>query len=113
MRAGNLDGWSFSIDTIYFDMTQTSFSQAGFNGQIGTSFTDSTLIYRSVLSMDTSRNFSYNFIVQPRSRINANIWQATLELEPTTNIRVTIDSSGFFARAELMVDFLSMQIFLR
>ncbi|BDQ02020.1 hypothetical protein [Ignavibacterium sp.] len=101
LRAGNLDGWSFSIDTIYFDMTQTSFSQAGFNGQIGTSFTDSTLIYRSVLSMDTSRNFSYNFIVQPRSRINANIWQATLELEPTTNIRVTIDSSGFFARAEL------------
>lgn len=101
LRAGNLDGWSFSIDTIYFDMVQTTFSQAGFNGQIGTSFTDSTLIYRSVLSMDTSRNFTYNFTIQPRSRINANIWQATLELEPTTNILVRIDTSGFLARAEL------------
>ncbi len=101
LRSGNLDGWSFSIDTIYFDMTQNSFSQAGFNGQIGTSFTDSTLFYNSVLSMDTSSSFSYNFIVQPRSRINANLWVATLELDPTTNIRVTIDGSGFMARAEL------------
>uniref|UniRef100_A0A832G1Q3 Uncharacterized protein n=1 Tax=Ignavibacterium album TaxID=591197 RepID=A0A832G1Q3_9BACT len=101
LRAGNLDGWSFSIDTLFFDMVQSSFSQAGFNGQIGTSFTDSTLLYTSVLSMDTSSSFSYNFIIQPRSRINANIWQATLELEPTTNIRITIDRDGFLARAEL------------
>lgn len=101
LRAGNLDGWSFSIDTLFFDMVQSSFSQAGFNGQIGTSFTDSTLLYTSVLSMDTSSSFSYNFIIQPRSRINANIWQATLELEPTTNIRITIDRLGFLARAEL------------
>lgn len=101
LRAGNLDGWSFSIDTLFFDMVQSSFSQAGFNGQIGTSFTDSTLLYTSVISMDTSRSFSYNFIIQPRSRINANIWQATLELEPTTNIRIAIDRDGFFARAEL------------
>jgi hypothetical protein len=102
LRAGNLNGWSFSIDTIYFDMVQTSFSRAGFTGQIWTSFTDSTLLYRSVLSMDTTRrNLSYNFIVEPRSRINFNLWQATLELERTTNIRVTIDASGFRARAEL------------
>lgn len=103
LRNGNLDGWSFSIDTIYFDMVQTSFSRAGFTGQIGTSFTDSTLLYRSVLSMDTtSRNLSYNFTIEPpRSGINFNLWQATLELERTTNIRVTIDASGFRARAEL------------
>lgn len=101
LNAGNLDGWRFSIDTLFFDMVQSSFSQAGFNGQIGTSFTDSTLLYTSVLSMDTSGSFSYNFIIQPRSRINANIWQATLELEPTTNIRISIDRAGFFARAEL------------
>ena len=103
LRNGNLDGWSFSIDTIYFDMVQTSFSRAGFTGQIGTSFTDSTLLYRSVLSMDTtSRNLSYNFTIEPpRSGINFNLWQATLELEPTTNIRVDIDRSGFQARAVL------------
>lgn len=101
LRAGDLDGWSFSIDTLFFDMVQSSFSQAGFNGQIGTSFTDSTLLYTSVLSMTPSHEFSYNFIVRPSSTINANIWEATLELEPTTNIRITIDGSGFLARAEL------------
>ncbi len=98
---GDLDGWSFSIDTLFFDMVQNSFSQAGFSGEIGTSFTDSSLIYTSVLSMDTSRSFSYNFIIHPKSQINANIWQATLELDPTTNIRIGIDGSGLFASAEL------------
>lgn len=101
LRSGNLDGWGISIDTLFFDMVQSSFSRAGFNGEINTSFTDSALLYTSVLNMDPGGSFSYNFIIQPRSRINANIWQAAIELEPTTNIRVTIDGSGFLARAEL------------
>jgi len=98
---GNLDGWRFSIDTIYFDMVNSAFRRAGFNGKIRTSFTDSVFTYNSVLSRDTSGEFSYNFIIHPLSRVNANIWLATLELDGTSRISVNIDRSGVSARAVL------------
>lgn len=98
---GNLDGWRFSIDTIYFDMVNSAFRRAGFNGKIQTSFTDSSFAYNSVLSRDTSGEFSYNFIIHPQSRVNANIWLATLELVGTSRISITIDRSGISARAVL------------
>ncbi|MCX8056352.1 MAG: hypothetical protein N3F03_01925 [Ignavibacteria bacterium] len=101
LRSGNLDGWWFSIDTIYFDMSRNSFQRAGFNGNIKPSFTDSSLFYNSVISLSPSNELSYSFRLHPRSSINANLWLARLELSPTSNISINIDRNGLYARAEL------------
>ena len=99
---GKMDGWGFSIDTLLIDIAMNSFVRGGFSGEIKTSFSDSTLIYSSMLSQNLSTHkFSYAFRITPKDTLNAEIWAARLALAPTSYISVTVDTAGFLARAEL------------
>lgn len=99
---GNLAGWGFSIDTLMIDVVMNSFSRGGFVGEIRIPASDSLLEYSSMLRQNiTTRNFSYEFRINPKDTINADLWAAELALAPTSYISATIDSAGVFARAEL------------
>lgn len=99
---GNLSGWGFSIDTLMVDVAMNSFTQGGFVGEIRIPASDSLLVYSSMLRQNpVSRNFSYEFRINPKDTINADLWAAELALAPTSYIMARIDSSGAMARAEL------------
>lgn len=101
LAENNLGGWGLSIDNIQFDVYQNTFRSSGFNGSIQPSFTNTALRYDCLLSRSERGEFNYNFRIVPQGSVNAPIWLAALELDPTSSINVNIDRSGILASAVL------------
>ncbi len=101
---GSLDGWGYSIDTLQLNIVANSFSQAGFKGRIHLPVTDTLLVYSAMVHQTIATDDWYaQFIVQPKSDINAPLWHSTLVLDETSNITATIGHDSLGTVAEMML----------
>lgn len=98
---GNLDGWSYSLDTVYLSMVSNNFRNAGLNGLIKLPISRTPLKYDASLNRSSAGEFAFEFRIQPTDTFTAQIWECQLELTPTSRITVTIDSRGFAAGTDL------------
>lgn len=101
---GNLDEWAFSLDTVHIDLVSNSFSRGGLNGLIKVPISDDAIKYDMLLRRDTIGNYAYEFNIRPTDTLSADVWEAELNLLPTSRINVTVDSRGFTALADLSGD---------
>ncbi len=101
---GNLDEWAFSLDTVQIDLVSSSFSRGGLNGLIKVPIGDNPIKYDMLLRRDTVGNYAYEFNIRPTDTISADIWEAQLNLLPTSRINITADRRGFTALADLSGD---------
>lgn len=101
---GNLDGWGFSMDTLQLDIIASSFSQAGFKGRMHLPITDTLLVYSAMVQQDIVQNdWRAEFLLHPKSNINADLWKAKLQLDSTSYIQAVLGDKtlGTFAKLEL------------
>jgi TANFOR domain-containing protein len=100
---GNFGEWGASIDTIAIDFVSGSLQSGSMKGRFQIPITDSSLVYSATLSRPdpTGSGLRYEFVLQPKDTINANIWEAKLSLNPTSRIEITNRSGEFDAAARL------------
>jgi TANFOR domain-containing protein len=99
---GNLDDWGYSLDSLYFSLANSEFREAGFGGVIKLPISENdTLKYNAALSRSTGGDFAFEFRIQPADTIGIDIWEAKLNLFPTSRVNIVVDGSGFVAGADL------------
>ncbi len=96
---GNFGSWGASIDTLGLRLVSSSLQRGWMSGQIKVPVSDSSLLYRAILR-DTVGGIRFEFAIQPRAAINMPLWAASLQLEPSSWVRLEAGgSSGFVAQA--------------
>lgn len=87
---GNLDGWRFSIDTVVINIVNNSLTNGGLKGKINLPLGDeSSLKYDAILHHNAG-SFGFQFRIQPDGEFNADIWESTLTLQPTSIIGINL-----------------------
>ncbi len=99
---GDLDGWYYSLDSIYVRFVNTSFIKGGMNGKVLLPISGSPaknsqdeLDYNCTLSKPASPDSSmkFQFVIKPKNNIQASLWAATLNLLNTSSIIVNNQKS--------------------
>ena len=87
----NIEGSAFSIDTIYMDVLQSSFTEAGMKGKIGLPIADDReyLNYKLVFDHDNNTD-TLQFIIVPEDSLTFPILIARAQIAPTSNFKLTI-----------------------
>lgn len=103
---GNFGEWGASLDTAGIDFVSSSLERGYLIGRIKIPISDSALDYNATLSRarDTAgaeRGLQFEFTIRPRDTINAPLWVARMQLNPTCYIRLRANASGFLAEAML------------
>ncbi len=99
---GNLDGWAYSLDSVYLSMVSNDFRNAGLVGEIRLPISQSDeLKYNATLNRSSAGAFAFEFRIQPKDTFQAEIWETTLSLLPTSRVNVIIDGAGFAAGCDL------------
>jgi hypothetical protein len=98
---GNFGGWGASIDTIELAVVNSSLQSGRMGGRFKLPVSDSALRYRAILR-DSSGRIRFEFTLQPSGTINLPLWVASLDIEPTSWVRLEAGSGrSFVARARL------------
>jgi TANFOR domain-containing protein len=99
---GNLDGWAYSLDSVYLSMVSNNFRNAGLTGEVRLPISASDeLKYNASLNRSSAGAFSFEFRIQPKDTLQAQIWETSLSLLPTSRISVVVDGAGFAASSDL------------
>jgi len=105
VEEGNLDGWAYSLDTVYLSFVSNNFRNAGLCGEIRLPISDrDKLKYNASLNRSSAGDFSFEFRIQPKDSFRAQIWECTLMLLPTSRISIIANREGFGASTDLSGD---------
>ena len=98
---GNFGGWGASIDTIELAVVNSSLQSGRMGGRFKLPVSDSAIRYSAILR-DSSGRIRFEFTLQPSGTINLPLWVASLDIEPTSWVRLEAGSgTRFVARARL------------
>lgn len=100
LNEGNLDGWSFSIDSLTIGITKNQFSKAGFGGLVhvplfGDATPENSFRYTAAIGL----NNLYSFTVQPGASKHVPMWLAKVNLDKSSAITVSTQNGKFTAQA--------------
>jgi hypothetical protein len=96
LRDGDLNGWSFSVDTLGIEFVSNSFTRGGFNGKVLTPLTPTEFKYATVLTQSNDGSgLRFGFNVQPADTITVPLWAAKMNILPTSRITIEVDTGGF------------------
>ena len=102
---GNFGQWGASLDSIGVKFACSSLTNGWLSGRIQIPISDSALAYSATLSLPQKGGTKFIFNIHPTSELKADIWFATLNLDPTSSIVVADTASKFFATATLNGNF--------
>lgn len=105
---GNFGDWGASIDTIRIDIVNSSLTSGRMAGRFKIPISDSALVYSASLARSPSEGggLRYQFLIQPKDTISADIWKAKLNLLPTSRIELgNMGTGSFVAQASLSGSF--------
>lgn len=103
INQGNLDGWAFSVDSVYMSMLQNNFQRAGLKGRIGLPINGEHdfVSYGAALGYDPHiEEFALVLEAQLDDTLKAPLWIAEMELRPNSFVRATLGNQSR-VRAEL------------
>lgn len=102
---GNFGQWGASLDTIGVNFACSSLTSGWLDGRIQIPISDSALVYSATLSIPQTGGVKFIFNIHPTSELKADIWFATLNLDPSSSIVIADTASKFFATATLNGNF--------
>ncbi len=94
---GSVDNLSFSLDSVYISVVQSSIWEGGFNGKIGLPIfkADDFLNYESVLSYDPGTELRFNINVNVSDTLDIPMWDvAEMYFAPESTIGFEHRSGG-------------------
>ncbi|UII22905.1 hypothetical protein [Fulvivirga ligni] len=95
-RGGHVEGYSFSLDRIYVNIVQNSFSEAGLQGKIGLPISGETEYLEYTAAVDhTSAGTGFKFVVQPKDTLNVPVFIAKASIEPTSTFEIRLGRENF------------------
>jgi len=107
---GSLKGWYYSIDNIDVKFVNSSYISGGMSGKVLLPISGSPqqnpqdeLNYTCTLIQPSEGvgSLSFQFVIQPKNGLHADLWGATINLDPTSNITVTTNNNNLNAIANL------------
>lgn len=90
---GNFGDWGGSLDTLAVEVVSSSLRSGWMKGKIKMPISESPMLYSATLSRpgtsDTAKTLTYAFVITPGDSFQADIWKASIKLQPTSNIIIT------------------------
>jgi hypothetical protein len=95
--AGDMNGWSFSVEKFSMNIVTNSIDEAFFDGKITVPMLDSALNYSALIGMDGD----YSFTASTTSANNFSMWAANVSLAPNSTIIIRSVNGKFMPEALL------------
>ncbi|MEL6391620.1 MAG: hypothetical protein AAFR97_02635, partial [Bacteroidota bacterium] len=97
---GELDGWAFSIDSIYMTVAQDALQACGMSGKIGMPLMDEEgyLTYEAIISSNEDEELQYNFAIENEGTMQIPMWIAAAELYEDSYIKLQYEPETQEAR---------------
>ena len=87
---GDIDGWSFSIESFDLDVRSSSLHSGAIGGDIRLPIASNTLSYEAPLGADSDFSFSIDL----EDALDVPMWWADLNLEGNSSIEISKDGDG-------------------
>jgi len=95
---GNASGWKFSVDEFQVGLEASQLVKAGFKGCIGLPVAEAdSLRYEAIITGDNR----YQLSVSPKGKMDFKLWQAKVELEENSYVKLLLDHGRFKPEANL------------
>ena len=101
-RIANVDGYAFSIDSLYIDILNGSFTKAGLTGELGLPISGEQefLEYKATLDHDTTKS-SFKYVISPKEKMSIPIFIAKADIAPTSTIEMRLAPNDIFIGLDL------------
>ncbi len=88
----DLEGSSFSIDTIYMDVVQNDFEQAAMKGKIGLPVSgENEYLNYKLLFDEEQEGDTLQFVIQPRNGVTLPMFLAEADILPSSSFKLLIE----------------------
>jgi hypothetical protein len=87
---GNMDGWGFSIDSLYLSIAEGSFQASGMQGKLGMPLMeeDAYLQYTALISQNAGDTTSYSFAINHQGSMKIPMCIAEAELKENSYVKI-------------------------
>lgn len=97
-KAGSASGWHFSVDDVSIGLEANHLVAASFSGNLGLPVADKdSLEYEAVITEDNK----YWLTVKPKKQLDFQLWQARVDLDSNSYIKLLVDNGNFRPEANL------------
>jgi hypothetical protein len=97
-NAGSASGWRFSVDDCSIGLEANHLVAASFSGNLGLPVADKdSLEYEAVVTEDNK----YWLTVKPKGKLDFQLWQAKVDLDSNSYIKLLVDNGKFRPEANL------------
>lgn len=97
-KAGSASGWHFSVDDVSIGLEANHLVAASFSGNLGLPVADKdSLEYEAVITEDNK----YWLTVKPKKQLDFQLWQARVDLDSNSYIKLLVEDGNFRPEANL------------
>ena len=97
-NAGSASGWRFSVDDCSIGLEANHLVAASFSGNLGLPVADKdSLEYEAVITEDNK----YWLTVKPKKVVDFQLWQARVDLDSNSYVKLLVDNGKFMPEANL------------
>jgi len=97
-NAGSASGWHFSVDDFSIGLEANHLVAASFSGNLGLPVAEKdSLEYEAVITEDSK----YWLTVKPKKQLDFQLWQARVDLDSNSYIKLLVDNGNFRPEANL------------
>lgn len=97
-KSGSASGWHFSVDDVSIGLEANHLVSASFSGNLGLPVADKdSLEYEAVITEDNK----YWLTVKPKKQLDFQLWQARVDLDSNSYIKLLVDNGNFRPEANL------------
>ncbi|OQP42736.1 hypothetical protein A4H97_11255 [Niastella yeongjuensis] len=97
-NTGSASGWHFSVDDVSIGLEANHLVSASFSGNLGLPVADKdSLLYEAVITEDNK----YWLTVKPKKQLDFQLWQARVDLDSNSYIKLLVEDGNFRPEANL------------
>lgn len=99
----DMDSWQFSVDQLSVTIVQNHLNGGSIGGSIRLPlFQNNSLVYNASVQEDTvSRELNYQFIANAQNNMQAEVFSASVDIYPSSQLIVTKTNGKLFPKANL------------
>jgi hypothetical protein len=112
---GSMDTWYYSIDQFKIDIWKNTFKQSSLNGKLVLPLSkehtnaSNQLNYTCTLSKPANSPLDFNFIIEPKDNVGFDLFWASGNLGPGTNIQILKKGNGDFEAKSVLFGQLTLR----
>lgn len=102
LESSDMGGWQFSVNQLSVSIMQNHLNGGEIGGTLKIPvFENNALVYNASLHENLSKQLDYQFIINPQSNLQADVFSASIDLYPSSRIIINKTNGRFYPKADL------------